>query len=314
MLAELEELKVDQQNKIAKLTAELKQLSGFIQTELASYNKSIVGMRDELIRMKRENQELKEREQELSARRKEWGQNDSRILLGLKYSADISKTISDITEAQEAEDKQPSTRTNLLLKPEAANNEQLLEIQALKRAMDSMKSHYEKEKRVMADENSKLQRQLNNLIETLQRPDSLTYSNRPQQIPQMSKGSDRNAASSRYGAQGGHDSGFLSLSKHSGDKISASSTGGIKESSKPNVPRLNTEGLQGTPNQQPGEKHPLTSGGRCSYLVEDDKSDSLFVSQKLSEDLAIPFTDEESIEDRFAKQRIVKDILKTNPY
>lgn len=315
MLAELEEVKNEQQQKIGKLSAELKQLASFVQNELATYNKSIVTMREELLRMKKENHELREREQLLISKHRDVSHQTSKSITGHRLSVEINKTISEVTDIHDIDDREHSTRTNQLLKNDIITKDQILEIEAIKKAMESMKMYHEKERKEMAEENKKLQRQLNNLIETLQRPESVTMSNRPQLLTVVSK-SDRyaNPASSRNGAHVAHDSGFLSLSKHSADKISASSTGGIKEGSKPRVPKINTEALQGQQNLQPGEKHPLTSGGRVSYGADEDKSDSLFISQKLSEDFLMPFTDEESVEDRFAKQRIVHDILKTTPY
>lgn len=315
MLAELEEIKNKQELKIAKLSAELKQLATFIQHELGVYNQSIVKMREELLRFKKENKELRDRERQLMIPHKDVSHHASGKQNGnYRSSTDVNTAIVEMTEM---DDKEHSTRTTHLLKADIITRDQVLEIDAIKKAMETMKSYHEKERKEMKEENNKLQRQLANLIETLQRPESVNQSNRPQLVAMVSKGSDRqaNAASSRYGAPIPHDSGFLSLSKHSVDKISASSTGGNKEDIKRRVPKLNTEAAKLAANfLQPGEKHPLTSGGRVSYGAEEDRSDSLFISQKLSEDLAVPFTDEESVEDRFAKQRIVKDILRTTPY
>lgn len=99
------------------------------------------------------------------------------------------------------------------------------------------------------------------------------------------------------------DSGFLSLSKVMDDSYEY----GVQPIK---IPRIDTVGLK----KVKAQPDPITSNDTKRKMSSDqERSDSLFISQKIGEENHPPLTNEESFEDRFAKIRMIKEFVQTMP-
>lgn len=327
LLAEYEEEKNKQDSIISKLKQDLKCLSEYIQQELDMYNKSIVAMRNEILRFKKENKELRDlvqmTQEEKNFKRKERLTNDTKYLLTAKFENDMIKSFSENAgEAKVLGDiSNISFDTQMLFNKDCLDSDRLNEIETLKLTLLSMKSKYDKDREQILEENRSLKLMINGYSRGVTTKQPQILSKKIENEHDRLKGEMAKPCVKGYAKQGptpqheAHlESGFLSASRNSNKKEQGHIA--IDKKISPmqvKVPMINTEAILRARDLQCQNQLFEGDQSKDSRPSEAGKSDSLFISQKMSEDMALPFTDEESVDDRYCKQVMACEFMKTMP-